>query len=217
MPEFDPSVFEKQNSFELDMLLVDAACALTDAERVIAGHAEQSAEADRLEMQLRNTDVFKSLESAVGAEFASFTIRELSGDEAKSDKKVITPGDVEAAAENKYQAGTAIAEIVAGLAADTIKRSRPFFDTDEETIEVSWSGAWGRLYTIASRLDSNEIVDVAAFFDALVRLKYPQAYDPMDATRGYTITADVAARTFYERFGAHLGRAIVRDTNDGWT
>lgn len=90
-------------------------------------------------------------------------------------------------------------------------------DTDEAAAEMSWKSVWGRLVASIKPLGGGVLADVADLFDDLVRQKYHNTYDPVDIYRGRESRNDISTKTFYNVFGPHLNRAIMRSGEDGWT
>lgn len=87
----------------------------------------------------------------------------------------------------------------------------------KEALEMSWRSVWTRYRNVIKPLGGTVLADVGDMIDDVVRLKYPDSFDPTDFMRGAEAKADVSTAAFYEVFGPHLKRAIMRSGEDNWT
>jgi hypothetical protein len=220
MPEIDPSLFATSMEFELSFMLSGTFGKYSTALATIEADAQQNNPEARnaLMKEMSELDDFKRIKEMLGDEFTAKIVEEgFLGDEIQRSLSKYSEDDIQKARQDITEAETTLASFVTGFAETTRNQAIHFFDDATDAEEATWSGTWRKLHGMLTDRDDTALVDVANFFDNLVRLQYADDYDPQATNRGMGVVSDISAVTFYEVFGNHLSRAIIRGTEDGWT
>ena len=223
----EPEFFADDKVEFVNNMIVDLASGFSESIEVVERYIAQNdpAAQEGLLREVRELPEFKEVENILGTALTghvvggmSMSVTPMCGGEERSG------ADIEAEEYARHSLNTDekskdLIDLVGFLHDNTKQKMTEigFYDSEQETEEMSWRGVWGRLVTNIKPVGGEVLADVADLFDGLVRQKYAGTYDPVDPFRGREARANVSTKTFYDVFAPHLNRAITRSGEDNWT
>lgn len=221
-PEYFTEANTEMVNFHIGQFAIDYSSAL-EAMETYQRQNDPEAKAGRVRKILKDptvNELYSDLGTMLGQDFMSGFVDDLLVKDARSSDEVqISTQDNDKSKNVLQSTSIDLADIVCYLqeySKDKIV-NYGLSDTEQEADAMAWKGTWSRLVSTIKPIGGVVLADIASMFDALVQLRYPLSYDPVDPQRGREARADVSASTFYDVFSPHLNRAITRSGEDNWT
>jgi hypothetical protein len=214
-PNFDPSLFAIDHREEFNLALLDACQAIVDSTLVIE-RRDITARTTEEEVAAHDTGVaIGGIMTGIAEGFG------LSAENISTTASMVDPetweAEAEAAREAKTSAEATFIGYVEGYQQYMADKLDQVYDDKYEIQDGAWRAAWNKIIEVLAAEGGVLLPEVADYFDALVKLKYPHTFDPMEKYRGRDASLDTSSRTFCEVFERYLPRASQRSGDDSWT
>jgi len=230
-PEIDPLLFTSDREFDFVNMMVEAAHGYAASKDLIDKYEHDNSEEakagrrrelgdERVDIEEEVAESIDSIASIIGKD----VLREALGEEegiGRIIQETVTQSDYEEALSKRVESALVLVALVEGYQKHLSAGMSEFYgDADEDRSEVeitSWTTAWTKLRDTIKPQSTTLLADIASVFDYFVQTQFGSQYRPDEHDRGSAVRSQTKTRTFYEVMGDHLGRAIMRSGEDGWT
>jgi hypothetical protein len=174
--------------------------------------AQQGLKTELEEAGGETTAAYEELSNSVGEEFIGNILGGLFGDEPE-----ISDEEYKRTVNLREKSANDLLDYTVGYQRYMKNNLILAFGEDNEQIdEQAWKATWSRMRGVLIG-EGTLLAEFIGLIDSKVREKFGESYQDMETDRGDAVSADVAARTFYEVMESHLSRAIISSTRDEWT